>query len=79
MMSASYFQLAIYMFSRVYVCICQAVRMASLNPARMLGDDAEYGSLEAGKRADLLLIDDTAAVKSVFLAGEEVSQNGELK
>ncbi|MBQ2512842.1 MAG: amidohydrolase family protein [Clostridia bacterium] len=59
--------------------ICQAVRMASLNPARMLGDDTEYGSLEAGKRADLLLIDDTAAVKSVFLAGEEVSQDGELK
>ncbi|MFA4893889.1 amidohydrolase family protein [Brevundimonas sp.] len=33
------------------------VRIASLNGARFLGRDAEVGSIEAGKRADLILID----------------------
>lgn len=51
--------------------LCQAVRMASLNPARLLGMDGEIGSLEPGKRANLILIDDTVRVRTVFLNGEE--------
>ncbi len=52
--------------------ICQAVRMASLNPARLLGIDGECGSIEPGKRADLILTDDEVSVKSVFFGGERL-------
>lgn len=49
-----------------------AIRMASLTPAAILGVDRDVGSLEAGKRADLLLLDQDLAVRKVFVGGEEV-------
>jgi N-acetylglucosamine-6-phosphate deacetylase len=49
--------------------IAQAFIMASLNPARLLGMDAEIGSIELGKIADLVLVDDRFNVKSVLLGG----------
>ena len=52
--------------------LSHAVRFASLNPARLLGIDSLYGSVEEGKIADLLLVDDKFNVKSVFLEGEEI-------
>ncbi len=52
--------------------ICQAVRMATANPARLFGLDADRGSLEPGKLADVLLIDDMAKVEKVFFRGEEI-------
>ena len=58
--------------------LCHAVRMASLNPARLLGIDDEVGSLEPGKRANLVLIDDMVHIKSVYLDGEHMAQDGEL-
>jgi N-acetylglucosamine-6-phosphate deacetylase len=36
----------------------EAVGMATLAPARAAGVDAEYGSIEVGKRADLILFDE---------------------
>ena len=53
--------------------LCHAVRFASLNPAKLLGIDSLYGSIEEGKIADLILVDDRFNVKSVFLEG--VKQN----
>lgn len=58
--------------------LCHAIRFASLNPARMLGMDEEIGSLEAGKKANLILIDDMVNVKKVFLDGDLMVENGEL-
>ena len=52
--------------------LCHAIRMASLNPAKLLGLDRELGSIAPGKKANLLLIDDLVHVKKVFLAGREV-------
>lgn len=52
--------------------LCHAIRMASLNPARLLGLDDEIGSLEVGKKANLILIDDTVSVKTVILEGKTV-------
>ena len=46
-----------------------AVRMASLTPAKILGLDAEVGSLETGKRADLLLLDGGLNVAGVWVGG----------
>lgn len=58
--------------------LCHAIRCATINPARMLGIDDEVGSLEAGKKANLILIDDMVHVKHVILEGEHAVQDGEL-
>ncbi|OWK41259.1 N-acetylglucosamine-6-phosphate deacetylase [Fimbriiglobus ruber] len=51
----------------------EAVRMATLTPARILGVDAEYGSLEVGKAADLIVLDAALTVKGVYVGGEKVA------
>jgi len=55
--------------------LCHAVRCASLNPAKLLGIDNEVGSIEVGKTANLILIDDKFDVKKVILQGETVVGN----
>ena len=50
--------------------LVDAVYMATLNPARQLGRDAEFGSLEKGKRADLVWFDNRYRVRGVWLDGE---------
>ena len=58
--------------------LCHAVRMASLNPAKLLGLDHEIGSLAPGKKANLILIDDMVHVKKVWLEGDLAAENGEV-
>jgi N-acetylglucosamine-6-phosphate deacetylase len=48
-----------------------AVRMASLTPAERAGVAASTGSLEPGKRADILLLSESLEVERVFIAVEE--------
>lgn len=55
--------------------ICHAVRFASINPAKLIGIDKDYGSIKQGKVADLILIDNAVRVKKVFLQGELVVEN----
>ena len=50
--------------------VVDAVRMATRNPARQLGRDRELGSLEAGKRADLVWFDSQFRVRGVWLDGD---------
>lgn len=50
----------------------QAIKAASLNPARMLGVDKETGSIGIGKSADLLLLDRDLNVRMVFVKGRPV-------
>lgn len=52
--------------------LCHAIRFASLNPARLLGMDDRFGSLESGKIANFVLIDDMVNVNRVILFGETV-------
>ena len=47
----------------------QAVRMASLTPARVLGLDGELGSLETGKRANVAVFDRDFNVVATILRG----------
>ena len=47
----------------------QIIRMASLTPAERAGVARTLGSLEVGKRADLLVLDRDLHVKRVFLDG----------
>lgn len=58
--------------------LCHAVRMASLNPAEAVGIENEVGSLERGKRANFIIIDDTVRISKVFLDGELAVENGKL-
>jgi len=50
--------------------IAQAFLMASRNPAQSVGLGDELGTIEAGKRADLVFVDDMFNVENVMLAGE---------
>ena len=55
----------------------ESVNLVSLNPARALGIDADFGSVEEGKKADLVLIDisgERPAVTKVFVDGVAVSE-----
>jgi len=47
----------------------EAIRMASLTPARIIGVDQKKGSLEAGKDADLCIMDKNFAVKQTIIRG----------
>ncbi|OQB24874.1 MAG: N-acetylglucosamine-6-phosphate deacetylase [Firmicutes bacterium ADurb.Bin182] len=46
-----------------------AVRMASFNPARVIGADKEIGTVENGKSADFLVLDDAFNLKKVYING----------
>lgn len=51
-----------------------AIKCASINPAKAIGEDKEYGSIKVGKYADLLLLDkDDLALKKVISHGVVVS------
>jgi N-acetylglucosamine-6-phosphate deacetylase len=51
-----------------------AVRMATLTPATIIGWQDEIGSLAAGKRADLLLLDADLQVSTVFVDGMRIAE-----
>ncbi len=50
--------------------IAQAFMMASLNPAKVIGLDKEIGSIEKGKIADLVFVDDKFNVLTVMTEGK---------
>lgn len=50
----------------------EVAKMASLNPARLLGIDKNYGSIEVGKRADLIGMDGAGNLKLAIVGGEVV-------
>jgi N-acetylglucosamine-6-phosphate deacetylase len=65
---------AVYtMISKAGVPLCDAVRMASANPARILGLENRKGSIAVGKDADLALFDGRISVQEVFLGGKRVN------
>ena len=51
----------------------EVIRMASLTPARIAGWEREIGSLEAGKRADIVLLSRDLQVERVFRDGIQLS------
>ena len=48
----------------------KAAKMASTNPARLLGIDHECGSIEEGKRADFVALDKSFNVRASIIAGQ---------
>lgn len=55
-----------------------AIRMASETPARIIGIDQRKGSLERGKDADIVILDDDIRVRGVFVAGKLVDGTNTL-
>lgn len=51
------------------VPLCDAVRCASENPARAIGKDRLYGTIEAGKKGNLLLLKEDLSTAAVFKDG----------
>ena len=49
----------------------ETVRMASLTPAERAGVAGDIGSLDVGKRADVLVLNKALDVQRVFIGGEE--------
>lgn len=60
---------AVRMMLSLGVSIEETARMASLNPARLLGVDKVCGSIETGKRADLVAVDDGGRVRLTIVGG----------
>ena len=52
------------------------MRMASLTPAERAGMAADIGSLECGKSADVVVLDDDLNVRKVFIGGQEFARGG---
>jgi N-acetylglucosamine-6-phosphate deacetylase len=50
-------------------------RMASLNPARLLGIDNDCGSIQEGKRADLVALDRDGDVRMTLVGGVPAMKN----
>ena len=56
-----------------------AVACASVNPAKKLGIYEEYGSIEAGKRANVVLLDTDLKIMAVVKDGKRIERLEELK
>lgn len=64
---------AVYnMVKKVQIPLYQAVKMASLNPAKAIREDSRKGSIEIGKDADLLIFDDNINIQKAFISGKLV-------
>ncbi|MBV0809715.1 amidohydrolase family protein, partial [Escherichia coli] len=51
----------------------EAIHMASLHPARMLGVDDVLGSLKPGKRASVVALDSGLHVQQIWIQGQLAS------
>lgn len=49
--------------------VCEAVRMITVNPAKVMGFQDRKGSLEPGKDADIVVFDDNINVKRTIISG----------
>jgi len=58
------------MVKNVGVPPLEAVRMASYNPARVIGVEDTAGKIEVGRPADITLVDDDLRVKAVYRRGK---------
>ncbi len=61
----------------VGLALKDAVRLATLNPAVAVGLDKEIGSLEPGKRADIVIIDEHVNLHMAMVAGKVLYKENE--
>lgn len=51
----------------------EAIHMASLHPARLLGIDGHLGSLKVGKRASIIALDGGLHIQNIWVQGQRLS------
>jgi len=57
------------LIEHVGIPLAQAIRMASLTPARVIGVDDRKGSIEAGKDADIAIFNDDFTAWKTLIGG----------
>ena len=60
------------MHQQAGLSIEKAVKMMTLNPARLIGVDNRKGSIEKAKAADFVLFDEDVRVSAVYIGGRKV-------
>lgn len=60
------------MVSQAGVTLAEAVTMATLTPARIMGIDNRKGSIQSGKDADIVIMDSQAHIDTVIVHGRTV-------
>ncbi len=60
---------AVRLMRSLEVSYVKLAQLASLNPARLLGVDHECGSIEVGKRADLVALGEDGSVRLTLIGG----------
>jgi len=58
------------MMKHTGVSVNDVFLMASRNPARVIGMDKEIGTIEVGKKANIVIVNDNFDIKNVILEGE---------
>ena len=53
----------------------QAIRSATVIPAREIGADSEIGSIEIGKRADFVVCDTELNILDVYIGGDKINKH----
>ncbi len=53
------------------ISVCDAVKMGTLTPAKIIGEDGKIGSLEEGKIANICILNDKFEIEKVILEGKE--------
>ena len=66
------------LIDKVNVSIPDAIKMASLNPAKVVGLDSRTGSLEPGKDADIIVVDNEMKVYLTLVKGKVCHDPGKL-
>ncbi|WP_407311184.1 alpha-D-ribose 1-methylphosphonate 5-triphosphate diphosphatase [Desulfosporosinus sp. SB140] len=69
---------AIFHLTREGIKLTEAVKMATLNPAKALGNEGSVGSIEVGKSADLLIVEmhqDYPILRQTIVGGNTVFQS----
>jgi N-acetylglucosamine-6-phosphate deacetylase len=70
-------QMAPIMQDAVGIPLAEAVRMASLTPARVIGVDNRKGSLAAGKDADIVVFEEDFTAWRTMMGGRWVHTTSE--
>ena len=63
--------------TKLHLPLVTVSRMASLNPARVIGMDDTMGSIHEGKQADLMIINDQFEVEKTLVDGRAVYTKGD--
>ena len=66
-------QMIAVLTEQVGVPLVEAIRMASLTPARVIGVAGRKGSLHAGKDADVVILDDDLSIWCVMVRGRWIA------